>query len=83
MAQYVIINLETKQKIDLFYSPVQLAVWAPTGNALVYVFENNIYYKSSVDARDVQITSSPLGVSNGVPDWVYEGELKHIFLLYT
>uniref|UniRef100_A0A6P7GAH4 Prolyl endopeptidase FAP-like n=1 Tax=Diabrotica virgifera virgifera TaxID=50390 RepID=A0A6P7GAH4_DIAVI len=55
-------------------SPAQLVVWSPVGNGFVYVKENNIYYKESAkDDKTVQITSTVGYISNGVPDWVYEG----------
>lgn len=77
MAQYTIINLSNGERTELVDGglPVQLAVWAPTDNALVYVFQSNIYYRSSVSTKDVvQITATIGTVSNGVPDWVYEGK---------
>lgn len=55
---------------------MQLVVWGPSGNSLVFVHASNIYYKSSVASNEiVQITNDGvfLLVSNGVPDWVYEG----------
>lgn len=56
---------------------LQLASWAPRGNALVYVYQNNIYYRPEAEvAVDYQITDTGVvgTVYNGVPDWVYEGE---------
>lgn len=82
MAQYAIININTGEKINLLHGglPAQLAVWAPTNNAVVFVFQNNIYYKTSIsDKETVQITSTNGTVSNGVPDWVYEGKNKNAF----
>lgn len=72
----MIINLSDGVKTELLEgsAPIQLVLWAPSNNALVYVFQNNIYYRSSVNAADTfQVTSSTGTVSNGVPDWVYEG----------
>lgn len=56
---------------------LQLATWAPQGNALVYVYQNNIYYRPEAEAAvDYQITDTGnFGtIYNGVPDWVYEGK---------
>lgn len=56
---------------------LQLASWAPRGNALVYVYQNNIYYRPEAEmAVDYQITDTGVvgTIYNGVPDWVYEGE---------
>lgn len=49
-----------------------------SGNALVYVFENNIYYRESAEsdgAVRITNTSRTEFVFNGIPDWVYEGML--------
>lgn len=75
-AQYLIINLNSGSRYDLTTSnqSVQLAVWGPVGNAIAYVYENNIYYKSTATSEDpITITSTANFVTNGVPDWVYEG----------
>lgn len=56
---------------------LQLATWAPQGNALVYVYQNNIYYRPEAEvAVDYQITDTGVFgiIYNGVPDWVYEGK---------
>lgn len=56
---------------------LQLATWAPRGNALVYVHQNNIYYRPEAEvAVDYQITDTGVfgTIYNGVPDWVYEGK---------
>ncbi|KAJ8970898.1 hypothetical protein NQ317_009050, partial [Molorchus minor] len=77
-AQYTIVELSSGLKSDLTSEnqSVQLVVWGPVGNALAYVFENNIYYKSSAtDDTPTVVTSSTGYVSNGVPDWVYEEEV--------
>jgi dipeptidyl-peptidase-4 len=56
---------------------LQLVRLAPVGNALVYVKDNDIYYRSSssLDADEEQVTydGEPGIFYNGVPDWVYEG----------
>jgi hypothetical protein len=63
---------------------LEYLAWAPTGNGYAYVYQSNIYYKESVESKNVfPITSDgvPHVVFNGVPDWVYEGnslnELAH------
>jgi hypothetical protein len=38
--------------------PLMYAEWAPSGNAIAYVFSNNIYYRSSPTADDVTISES-------------------------
>ncbi|KAF4093430.1 hypothetical protein AMELA_G00001910 [Ameiurus melas] len=55
---------------------VQYLTWAPTGHKLAYVWNNNVYVKSSPSAPAEQVTSngSPV-ILNGIPDWVYEEEM--------
>lgn len=38
--------------------PLLYATWSPTGHSLAYVFSNNIYYRDSPSAKDVQISTS-------------------------
>lgn len=81
LAQYMIINLATLKETLLSAnesSGLQLALWAPHGHALVYVFHSNIYYRPQAEIpNDYQITfDGAFGtVYNGVPDWVYEEEV--------
>ncbi|XP_033227069.1 venom dipeptidyl peptidase 4 isoform X2 [Belonocnema kinseyi] len=82
LAHYKIVNLETLKEFD-FPShnasvPLQLVTWGPKGNSLVYVYQNNIFYRPKVeDEEDYQVTTSGVfaSVYNGVPDWVYEEEV--------
>ena len=55
---------------------IQLAKWSPTGDAVVYTRENNMYLRHVGSIKVTQITTdgSP-EVFNGVPDWVYEEEV--------
>lgn len=57
---------------------LQLVRLAPTGSALVYVLDNDIYYRASGRADTVEqrvtFTGVPGVFYNGVPDWVYEGD---------
>ncbi|RLU16819.1 hypothetical protein DMN91_010887 [Ooceraea biroi] len=78
LAHYRIVNLETLAETVLAANestPLQLATWAPHGNALIYVYQNNIYYRPQAEvANDYQITDTGVfgSIYNGVPDWVYE-----------
>ncbi|CAG9767540.1 unnamed protein product [Ceutorhynchus assimilis] len=84
-ARYTIINLSTNSRTDLRADDtitgldLFLVEWAPIGNALVYVYENNIYYKEnaaeSTQAVAITSTSKNEFVFNGMPDWVYEEEV--------
>jgi hypothetical protein len=56
---------------------LQHVVWAPRGNALAFVYRNDIYYKTSALTSlvyRVTNTGRPGVVFNGVPDWLYEGK---------
>ncbi|XP_061571893.1 dipeptidyl peptidase 4-like [Cololabis saira] len=56
---------------------VQYFAWAPEGHKLAFVWENNIYVKTSPVSPRVQVTFSGRmnDISNGIPDWVYEEEM--------
>ncbi|GIY16389.1 prolyl endopeptidase FAP [Caerostris darwini] len=56
---------------------LQYASWGPTGNQLVYVLDNDVYYMSDVTAKPRQLTKSGIEgiIFNGIPDWVYEEEI--------
>lgn len=63
---------------------LQLVQWAPVGNAFVYVYMNDIYYRTSAREQPVQEfrltrTGRPGTIYNGVPDWVYEGSVFFLF----
>ncbi|EKV04244.1 Pheromone maturation dipeptidyl aminopeptidase DapB [Penicillium digitatum] len=55
---------------------VQLAVWSPTSDAVVFVRENNLFLRKLASLEVTPITKD--GNENlfyGVPDWVYEEEV--------
>ncbi|XP_039303125.1 dipeptidyl aminopeptidase-like protein 6 isoform X3 [Solenopsis invicta] len=81
LAHYRLVNLETGTETILAANestPLQLATWAPHGNALIYIYQNNIYYRPEAEVvNDYQITTTGVfgTIYNGVPDWVYEEEV--------
>ncbi|XP_015112517.1 venom dipeptidyl peptidase 4 isoform X2 [Diachasma alloeum] len=81
LAEYRIVNLQTLiEKLLTVGNSTnqQLATWTGAGNALVYVNQNNIYYRPEAErAIDYQITTSGVfgSIYNAVPDWVYEEEI--------
>ncbi|CAL7939159.1 unnamed protein product [Xylocopa violacea] len=81
LARYRIVKLDTLSETSLMANDsisLQLATWAPQGNALVYVYQNNIFYRPQAEvAEDYQITDTGVfgTIYNGVPDWVYEEEV--------
>uniref|UniRef100_A0A4W5R286 Dipeptidyl-peptidase 4 n=1 Tax=Hucho hucho TaxID=62062 RepID=A0A4W5R286_9TELE len=56
---------------------VHLFAWAPTGNKMAFVWENDVYVKTSPTAKAIQVTSNGKhnNILNGIPDWVYEEEM--------
>ncbi|XP_014247731.1 venom dipeptidyl peptidase 4 isoform X2 [Cimex lectularius] len=83
LAFYNFVELDTMKKWPLTDMtgdeiPVQLVTWAPIGNAFVYVYMNDIYYKPSAKQQQefrITRTGRPGSIYNGVPDWVYEEEI--------
>uniref|UniRef100_A0A3P9GY88 Dipeptidyl-peptidase 10 (inactive) n=1 Tax=Oryzias latipes TaxID=8090 RepID=A0A3P9GY88_ORYLA len=60
-------------------SDLQFASWGVHDQQLVYIFENNIYYKANVQSSSWRLTSSGQEgvVFNGITDWLYEVEVLH------
>ncbi|XP_075211314.1 dipeptidyl peptidase 4 omega [Lycorma delicatula] len=84
LAYYVVINLSTQTLINISDQQgtprqIQLVVWSPVGNALAYVFMNDIYHWPTVELPMQEIRLTRNGrtyiIHNGVPDWVYEEEV--------
>ena len=57
---------------------LQYASWSPDGTAVVFVYNNDIYYKPKVE-KDLVCRITNTGkqniLYNGVPDWLYENEI--------
>ncbi|XP_048034668.1 inactive dipeptidyl peptidase 10 isoform X3 [Megalobrama amblycephala] len=58
-------------------SVLQYAAWGPQGNQLVFIFENDIYYKPDVSSKAMRLTATGRNgmVVNGLSDWTYEEEI--------
>ncbi|CAK1543333.1 unnamed protein product [Leptosia nina] len=88
LARYHVYDVITRNRIPV--SPIeddrsapllQHAEWAPVGSSLVFVHDNDIYYKPKVLKTLVcRITSNgiPGVVFNGVPDYLYETEVLRL-----
>ncbi|KAL7859443.1 hypothetical protein SRHO_G00145900 [Serrasalmus rhombeus] len=79
-ASYVLYTVATGELVDLSptgveVSVLQYAAWGPQGNQLVYVFENDIYYKADVSSPAMRLTTTEGLVVNGLTDWIYEEEI--------
>ncbi|KAJ0171585.1 hypothetical protein K1T71_013135 [Dendrolimus kikuchii] len=88
LARYHVYDVINRNKIPI--SPVeddrsapllQYAEWSPVGSSLVFVHDNDIYYKPRVLKTLVcRITKDgiPGVVFNGVPDFLYETEILRL-----
>ncbi|CAH0717358.1 unnamed protein product, partial [Brenthis ino] len=83
-ARYAAIDILTHEIIyivppgvEVQNATLQNIMWGPSGTALIFVYENNIYYQSSLTSPPQQVTTNGVKhvVYNGVPDWVYEEEI--------
>uniref|UniRef100_A0AAY4CJJ7 Dipeptidyl-peptidase 6b n=1 Tax=Denticeps clupeoides TaxID=299321 RepID=A0AAY4CJJ7_9TELE len=79
---YVLISFFSRDVYPLTPSEVprsklQYAGWGPRGQQLIFIFENNIYYRASVKDRTIRlVTTGKDGlVFNGLSDWLYEEEI--------
>uniref|UniRef100_A0A667ZCU6 Dipeptidyl-peptidase 6b n=1 Tax=Myripristis murdjan TaxID=586833 RepID=A0A667ZCU6_9TELE len=56
---------------------LQFAGWGPQGQQLIFIFENNIYYRATVESRSIRLVSTGKEgvVFNGLADWLYEEEI--------
>lgn len=51
--------------------------WYPSPVSVqIFIFENNIYYKSTIESRAIRLVSTGQEgvVFNGLADWLYEGK---------
>ncbi|XP_068103545.1 inactive dipeptidyl peptidase 10 [Hyperolius riggenbachi] len=88
-ASYVIYNIHTREVWELNPpevedSVLQHAAWGVQGQQLIYIFENNIYYKEDVKSSSLRITSSGKEglIHNGLSDWLYEEELLNTHIAH-
>uniref|UniRef100_A0A3Q3BHE4 A-type potassium channel modulatory protein DPP6 n=1 Tax=Kryptolebias marmoratus TaxID=37003 RepID=A0A3Q3BHE4_KRYMA len=58
---------------------LQFAGWGPQDQQLIFIFENNIYYRSKVESRSIRLVSTGKEgvIFNGLTDWLYEEEIFH------
>ncbi|KAM6948501.1 A-type potassium channel modulatory protein DPP6-like [Aplochiton taeniatus] len=82
MASYIICSLTTPETWSLNppevrNSVLQYAGWGPKGQQLIFIFENNIYYRAKVESRTIRLVSSGKEgvIFNGLTDWLYEEEI--------
>ena len=78
-AKYYVVDLATKQAVELYdEAPQMLADFSPDGSKVAFVSDNNIYIRNLADNSLVQVTTDGKqnAVINGSTDWVYEEEFE-------
>ncbi|OJJ84390.1 dipeptidyl aminopeptidase dapB [Aspergillus glaucus CBS 516.65] len=57
-------------------SRIQVAIWSPTSDAVVFVMDNNMYLRKLSSETVIPVTKDGgKDLFYGVPDWVYEEEV--------
>uniref|UniRef100_A0A8C6U5U3 Dipeptidyl-peptidase 6b n=1 Tax=Neogobius melanostomus TaxID=47308 RepID=A0A8C6U5U3_9GOBI len=56
---------------------LQYAAWGPLDQQLIFIFENNIYYRARLEKSPIRLVSTGKErvVFNGLADWLYEEEI--------
>ncbi|GAA6234448.1 dipeptidyl aminopeptidase-like protein 6 isoform X2 [Lates japonicus] len=82
VAKYIIYSLVAQETWPLnppevHEAALQFAGWGPRGQQLIFIFENNIYYKTTIESRAIRLVSTGQEgvVFNGLADWLYEEEI--------
>jgi dipeptidyl-peptidase-4 len=59
---------------------IQFVALSPTGDAVAYVQNNNVFFKNLNTGKTEQITwdGKKNNIINGIPDWVYEEEFSPV-----
>lgn len=74
-----IYNIQTRAIQQLSRNGLQMyATFAPQGNKVAYVIENDLYYRDLDSGKEIRITTDGLKnhIINGGSDWVYEEEFS-------
>ncbi|EAL89855.1 prolyl dipeptidyl peptidase DppIV [Aspergillus fumigatus Af293] len=53
---------------------IQYAQWTPTGDAIAFVRDNNVFVWTNASTSQITNDGGP-DLFNGVPDWIYEEEI--------
>ncbi|CAJ1072300.1 dipeptidyl aminopeptidase-like protein 6 isoform X1 [Xyrichtys novacula] len=82
VAKYIIYSLVTQETWPLnppevHEAALQFAGWGPRGQQLIFIFENNIYYRATVVSPAIRLvaTGKEGVIFNGLADWLYEEEI--------
>lgn len=66
-----------QQNINDHEAPyLQHISWGPVGNSLAFVYNGDVYYSPSAKLKEIYRLSNSGSemVSNGIPDWLYQGK---------
>ena len=77
-ANFFVFNRENKTINELHNQKVSYATFSPDGSKVAYVRDNNLYYKSLSENREVAVTTDGRfnEIIYGSTDWVYEEEFS-------
>ncbi|XP_048868041.1 dipeptidyl aminopeptidase-like protein 6 isoform X3 [Brienomyrus brachyistius] len=88
-ASYIICSLITPETWNLNppevrHAQLQYASWGPRDQQLIFIFENNIYYRADVSSRSIRLVSSGKEgvIFNGLSDWLYEEEIFQSYIAH-
>ncbi|KAK5084569.1 Dipeptidyl peptidase 4 [Lithohypha guttulata] len=76
-ANYEILDIATGELTPIVEDQagdIQYAEFAPTGDVIAFVRDNNLYLHNNSEVTQITFNGSP-DFFNGVPDWVYEEEI--------
>ncbi|KAK5097890.1 Dipeptidyl peptidase 4 [Lithohypha guttulata] len=76
-ANYEILDIATGELTPIVEDQagdIQYAEFAPTGDMIAFVRDNNLYLHNNSEVTQITFNGSP-DFFNGVPDWVYEEEI--------
>ena len=75
-AEYYIYNVKDKSLKQVSNKKIRLAEFAPTSDKIAYVWNNNLYYMSLSNMKEIQISFDGKynHIINGTTDWVSEEE---------
>ena len=76
IANYLVVDLRTKSTSRVSKGKQIYPSFAPVGNRLVFIRDNNLWIKDLANGNETAITTDGKKneVINGLPDWVYEEE---------
>ncbi|XP_072305849.1 dipeptidyl peptidase 4 [Eucyclogobius newberryi] len=75
-ASYVLYDIGKKQFLPSLHQ-IQFFAWSPEGHKVAYVWNNDVYVKTSPELTSERVTynGKENKIFNGIPDWVYEEEM--------